>query len=430
VIDFIKILVIGINSEVLKQNPLLNFEFKVNSKTGEITSCYQAEFKGVIFKIYESGSVYVSGSLHKYWNNGKHNYNDFDINALNEVLNEIKQLFGIVPEQMIILQLELGVNFIPPRPTPQLLRYCFLHSTKSFKEISVPDEGKYIQAIYNEKIIKLYDKARHYRGKGFNVPYPEIMRFEIHFDTLDIIKKMIGIPTGKGRNLRMEDINQYGLENVVPLLVQEWQKVLFYDSTIQSKSKSLLKFSNLIYWEKLTERNDNGSMLRKQRRELKKLILNHSENLPQQIEDCILQKGLELTKKGNGFDRKNKLVKIRKGNGSDYLNIQSNPSPGENQNKRFCRVTGIDISMQRKGSKMLSVSGLRYYKDSDPELFQKLKRMFLTDYWKNENPEKEIWEIYHNIRNKKNNRKYKQNRIYPENQFRLFQIEPHKNQNE
>jgi hypothetical protein len=93
-------------------------------------------------------------------------------------------------------------------------------------------------------------------------------------------------------------------------------------------------------------------------------------------------------------------------------------------------VTGIDISMQRKGSKMLSVSGLRYYKDSDPELFQKLKRMFLTDYWKNENPEKEIWEIYHNIRNKKNNRKYKQNRIYPENQFRLFQIEPHKNQNE
>jgi hypothetical protein len=56
--------------------------------------------------------------------------------------------------------------------------------------------------------------------------------------------------------------------------------------------------------------------------------------------------------------------------------------------------------------------------------------MFLTDYWKNENPEKEIWEIYHNIRNKKNNRKYKQNRIYPENQFRLFQIEPHKNQNE
>jgi hypothetical protein len=91
---------------------------------------------------------------------------------------------------MILRQLEIGVNIIPPYPTKELLPYCFLHGTTPFVWVHNSDEGKYIQAEHSQYIIKIYDKARHYRQKGFNVPHAEILRFEIKFKKLERLKKL------------------------------------------------------------------------------------------------------------------------------------------------------------------------------------------------------------------------------------------------
>jgi len=444
-IDFIKIHVLGINISELQNNSELNFCGEVNPNTGEMRAkkkngknaipFLNAFYRDLEFTIYESGSAYISGSLHKYWNNGRnngrHNYNNFDLNALYDVLNDIQQRFNISPEQMKINQLEIGVNFIPPYPTQEILKYCYLHSTTPFVWKHNSDEGKYIQAEHSQYIVKIYDKARHYRGKGFKVPEPEIMRFEIKYKKLEKIGR--GIKT-------IYDLLQHGIENFIPELVSEWRKVLLYDFTINRNSKSLLNYSNPVYWQNLI---DNRSNIRVPRSKLQQFINEYSENIPLQIENCIKEKGIELTKNSYGFDQSNtneceeyfctiKDNKIDVDNvnngieqntpnsyGIDHLSIRSKPLLNDTTKERYCIVTGLNISMQKKGSNMLSITGLRYYRSTDKNIYNGLKRKFLSDYWKNTDTEKEISEIYHNIRNKVNNNKYKQQKKYPKEHLRL-----------
>ena len=101
-IDFIKYELKNTNVYALEVNTYLEFHQKQNTKTGEIGAYKNAYYKGLEFKIYETTlanpnkRITVEGSLHKYWNNGAHNFNDFGINQINEVLNELKKKFNIV----------------------------------------------------------------------------------------------------------------------------------------------------------------------------------------------------------------------------------------------------------------------------------------------------------------------------------------------
>ena len=434
-IDFIKAQITDINISELKNNPLLNFCIPVNINTGEIQNksknrqqYYNAFYRSLEFRIYESGSVYVSGSLHKYWNKGEHNYNDFDIKAVNEVLQDIQRKFNIKPEQLLLKQLEIGVNFIPPYPTKDLLQYCFLHSTTPFVCKYNSDEGKYIQAEHYQYIIKIYDKARHYRGKGFEVPHPEIMRFEIKYKKLEKLKRL-NIYT-------VADLMNYGLKNFVQILVNEWEKVLFYDFTINHKSKSLLNYKNPIYWSELKTRH---SAFNKHKSKLKKFTINYSDKIQQQIANCIREKGIYLTQKGAQIDQENRTnrtplkkainseyseyKKIYKGTQIDTLYIRSILIPLTNKNQKICAITGINISMQKDDSFLLSHTGLKYYYKTDKKIFNEVKRKYLSDEWVNSDFQIQIREIAHNIRNKFNNLKLKQRRLYPENQQILFNLE-------
>jgi hypothetical protein len=103
-IDFIKILIKD-NPAKFVDNPLLDFYDNINLTTGEIkttnrqgkeiTPYKNSLFNGLEFKIYDTGTIYLSGSLHKFYNSGAHNYNDFDLKAFLGVLNTLKELFQI-----------------------------------------------------------------------------------------------------------------------------------------------------------------------------------------------------------------------------------------------------------------------------------------------------------------------------------------------
>lgn len=122
-IDFIKLTIINTDSSILEGNPLLDFCYKVNPNTGQIrtvnkydvkiTPYKDAHYKDLTFKIYDSGRITVEGSLHKYYNSGKHNYNDFTRENLNQVLIDIKSLFKIKLENFVLKCVEVGVNIIP-----------------------------------------------------------------------------------------------------------------------------------------------------------------------------------------------------------------------------------------------------------------------------------------------------------------------------
>lgn len=404
-VDYFKVLLNGADISELKNNRYLDFYGEFNHDTGEIqtkdknnkprTPNEKAYYKGLTFTIYESGKVFISGSLHKCWNDGKHNYNDFDLNGLLSVLLDLQTKFNIAPHQMILKCLELGVNITPPIATDEVLQYCFLHSTAAFKWCKVQNNGSYIQAEHSQYMIKIYNKAKQYRVLKYDVK-GEVLRFEVKFMKMERLKRL-GVST-------VHDLLNYGLDKFVSVLVKEWEKVLFYDSTIISKSKSLLNYKNPIYWRELTKRR---SAFNNNRLKLSELIKNHSENIPLQIANLIEEKGIILTKKGVHIDQDLPHDKITKGVHIDPLIIRS-ICASSISDKRTCLVTGLDISMQKGNSFLLSHTGLKYYLENEPKVFEKIRRKHLTRKWLYSDIATQIEKIAHHIRDcyRNNNRKY------------------------
>ena len=119
---------INTNLPKLESNYLLEFSNKVNVKTGELGVYLNAFYRGLEFKIYESTETHpnrratIEGSLHKYWNNGAHNFNDFGINEMQEVIVDIENKFCISSENCVLKSLEIGVNIDPPIKTKTVLK--------------------------------------------------------------------------------------------------------------------------------------------------------------------------------------------------------------------------------------------------------------------------------------------------------------------
>ena len=77
----------------------------------------------------------------------------------------------------------------------------------------------------------------------------------------------------------------------------------------------------------------------------------------------------------------------------------------------------------QKDSLLLSHTGIKYYKKTDAKVYNEIKRKYLSTKWVDADIETQIKELAHNIRNTYNNRNIKQNRIYPENQYKMFDFE-------
>lgn len=412
-IDYINAKIVNIDTCILTQNKLLNFCIDMNPDTGELQNGkgqYHkvAEYNNLRFYIYQKGAIYLKGSLHKYWNGGEHNYNDFDTLAMLEVLKDIETKFHIKPENLELHQCEIGVNITPPYKTAKLLKYCFMHRKQVFKNNAVPKHGNYIQCEHSQYIIKIYDKAKQYRSKGIYKGANEILRFEVKYCKMQKLKE-IGVYT-------MQNLINIDFTKCIQILVKEWQNVLFYDFTIHSDSKRIANYCNPLYWQNLNTSNYN-----KHKKILLELVKTNSQNLQKQIETIIQNKGNQLIKKGARIDRKNqqinKPILLQEGARIDTLYILSKRTPPRSKNT--CIITGLNIEMQKQ-SFLLSVTGIRHYLQHDIQTYELLKIRFLSDYWKHADTETQIHEIYHNIRNEYTNLKNKQKKIYTENQKQLF----------
>ncbi|MGK4566766.1 hypothetical protein [Flavobacterium sp. 3HN19-14] len=309
-LDYIKLIVQMLSSSILERNELLSFEQRNVSVYGELIPAkdnlgndridksgkvvYKKPYKsavynGLEFRVYET-ITFLSGSLHKYWNAGAHNHNDFDLNALIWVLNDLKEKFGVLPQHCTLRSLELGVNIIPPIPSNHIIENCFLHKTMPFENLKNSPKGKLIQVVHSQYIVKIYNKALHSRSMGHFVS-GELLRFEIKFVKMEKFNK-IGIKT-------LSDLIDKGFESFNKDLVGEWENVLFFDSTIQSKTKRLSNYCNPRYWTDLLKKSKSN--FHKHRGLLRKLIVEHSNNIQNEVKEILVQK-LQILNKGVGID--------------------------------------------------------------------------------------------------------------------------------
>ena len=399
---------------ILEINPLLDFYETINLTTGEmkttnrngnkVTPSKNASYKGLEFKIYDTGTITLSGSLHKYWNDGAHNYNDFNNEAVLFILNDLNTKFDIDPSKCILKCLEIGINITPLVPTNEILDNCLLHKTKPFEYQKNSDEGKYKQVQHSQYIIKIYNKALHYKSKGFKIKN-EIMRFEIKYTKMQKLNEK-GI-------FSLQDLINYGLQNFKDTVLKEWQNVLFYDNTIQidplstKSKKALLEYSNPNYWTGLLANNQTKNFTY-HKNKLKKIVSKNSKKIQDLTAETI----------GKKIDFLNsKTIQI------DPLTIMSKRIVFNDDNdtkKLICKVTGFNISMQKENSILLSHTGLKYYYNTDKRIFEQIKRRYLSKIWFKSNFEIQIKEIAHNIRNTNSNLRIKQKRIYQPQQINIL----------
>ena len=401
-IDFVKYQLTTYDKDTLLNSPLLVFFDKVNNSTGEIAVYQNAYFRGLEFKIYYPTNAHpkeritVEGSYHKYWNNGSHNFNDFNIHNIYEVLKDLELKFNINPNQCRLIQLEIGINILPPIKSKTIVKGCMFYKTTQFKSIYTKDEGNYNQVKAQRFFVKIYDKRTHYQNKGFKIDN-EILRIEKKYSKSEELHKL-GIYT-------MQDLINYGLNNFKPMLLDLWNNTTYYDKKLLKDYPNRYNYNSIDYWQGLTKRQRKYQLeklnnLYKQNRESMKNIVS---NLISRKVDCLNSELYQI----------NPLhIELKQYN----LTVEN-----KYQNQRVCVVTGLNISMQKKGSFLLSHTGLKYYFNTDLKIYKEVKRKYLSDKWQKSNFEVEVKEIAHNIRNHKSNRDIKQFRIYPLKQNNLLE---------
>lgn len=361
-VDFVKWKILNPDIEGIRNLPFLEWVQLENTRTGDIKEEW-AKFNGLTITIIKNKYLYISGSLHKYWNSLQtgieQNYNDFPFPSLVSSIMDICDRFNLDPVNCKIENIEIGVNINPPVPVNEVLRSVINHKGKPFTQEH--SENKYFRECkHNRYIIKIYNKGLQFKRKE------NILRFEVRFIKLEDLKTY---------NLStLSDLLQPDkINNLVEVLGDNFNDLLIYDYTIQEKGlntpERLILSQGQIptYWETLRETNPDNYF--KKRLRFRDLVNRYGEqNIQKMIGNLISQKWNELLR----YDPKTlqeltdpakidftgtNLYSIGLHTVNPYMNTEQGKvedTPNNDTLERVCLTCGKDISKQKPESKFCS----------------------------------------------------------------------------
>ncbi|TZF83248.1 hypothetical protein FW774_13245 [Pedobacter sp. BS3] len=381
--DFVKIRISEKDfAKNLQNNGLLEFTTAVNEKTGELKDgVYTAEYKDLKFTIYPSGTAEIKGSLHKYWNNGEHNYNDFHLSDIKDVINDLSQTFGINPNTARLENLEIGLNVSPAFNPDAFLNSLIAYKNTPFSTMKVKGQGKGKEAYLNQYGIKIYNKGLQYRQPD------NILRFEKKITIMDCLKKGHVYLA----DLTKPEFAEHGLRQ----LWESYNEVILKEPVNKSQlTKPQLRVYDLALtfgsWQEMTrkQRYDN-------RRKYTEIIQQFGTlKLHETVRELLIKKGNVLSGISKKDTAKNSNVLSRISNEkrkrferSVIVSKRYFIPPVETPEKRACQSCGKDISHQSKKSKFCSAKYVGYEQahkcrntNSNPRnnFARKLKRLELN----------------------------------------------------
>jgi len=317
-IDYIKLEIIGGNKEKWLNNSKLNFYGKYSHKTSEAKENLEADYKCLKFKIFESGRMIIQGSIHKFYNALNNIYapnqrteqdrakgfngNDFNYSKLLYTVKLLKRDFNF--DTAIVRGVETGLNIKHLFITDLILNGFLLYKGKIFK---TPLNNSYRESELFHYKIKCYDKALQY---GLS---DEVFRYELKYRKMEYFNKCNIVYLD---DLLIKD----NLSKVLLNLINKWDKITFYDYTIDENiltDKQLLfvkDFSNTTYWKSLP-----SNRLDRPRKRYKKLEEKHSKNIKSEIRKLIISEWNNLLNDCVSIDL-NAIKNVR----IDHSNIGSN----------------------------------------------------------------------------------------------------------
>ncbi len=221
------------------------------------------------FAITQKNSLYIRGSLHRYYNyisiGENHNYNDFSINDIFAACIDLCQRFSINPFHCKVNPFEFGVNiFTDPIKVDEILRSIINHSGTQFNQ-EFSKEKYFRECTHVQYTVKAYDK-----GKQNNLD-DELFRFEIKVKKMEYLNNRFK-KEGITRLFYLPDLlNQDIFSTLGTILTENWKDLLIYDYSIkldQLNEKNrlfLIQCQNPQIWDIWRDENKNTVKKRKNR---------------------------------------------------------------------------------------------------------------------------------------------------------------------
>lgn len=331
-------------------------------------------------------------SPHYHFNDYQHNANVF---TPQNAINTFRLLFdflGISPKDYhhySVVVFEFGFNIIPETNAENIIDLVSFFQRKNFIT-------KRTDAIYFK--ISNTDKTKEWKvyHKGLQFPeiHPNTLRIEMRLKKQRTIARKAGI-NNIGDLLRLESFDR-----IFSVFINDFDNIFFCDDA---------EFFTKLKTEILETENRN-----KWNREKEKYL----KNSPHIIATKSKTKG-QLIDTFLSFGKSAESPQKTPINKGKLLNEKNNPNTinGETAPSHLCKITKLDISMQKKGSKFLFVVGLNYYQRNAPQIYADILHRFWTPICKGKKDKELHTEIAHNIRNTYNNSKY---RRPPKNQLELY----------
>lgn len=384
----------------------------LNKSDGNLKTVGKKSYLNLNFTRYED-RLEIDGSLHKLFNSGLHNANDFTVTDCINTINKLCMQFDIDPKLCNVIGLEFGVNVTAPGNVSDLVKWLRFHHRNQFVKFPKLEQCYFAGTDYFG--VKAYNKTLQFPQYA----EPNIFRFEGKTrQSKYVVSK--GIKT-------LKDLTNPAIFRLLSgVILSEWENVLIFDK----RTKKGVKFCNTDLWLEILESNHRNTFIKSKKRYYKLLGRNGLQNL---IYTAIDEKLKLLNECANSTisEPENHIkpetanrVKLQKSGVHipTIVKMENNQQP-EPTISRICLVTGLDISMQKKDSVYLCIAGLKYYRENEPAKYNLVERQYLTEKTKPLKLEEQLYYIAHNIRNVYSNRvhNYKsfKKRNYNQNQLQF-----------
>lgn len=331
------------------QNPGIDFKGIHSVKTGEILpypqTCKVGEWELIL---HSPTLLQITGSLHKYWNNGT-NWNDFKIENLLTAIIKLCNRLQINPYNMKIHNLEFGVNITPAIDATEILKNVICYKNK--ESIKGIDDSKYFLEFDKEQYyLKMYDKGKQARI-AWKLDVGNVLRVEIK------ARDSKYISFGNIKNLAdLLDLNNNKL--LGRKINKVFEDVVFDDHTIQVSEmtkpdrKIYEKYRNPRVWT-ANKKNRNSTIVAQENR-FRAIVLKYGKlKLHSTLTQMIKDKWSELiTATPDTISAINDYLTHCKLCRNSYLIYT--PKINKVTTEKKCISCGSDISQQDKKSKYCS----------------------------------------------------------------------------
>jgi hypothetical protein len=294
--DFHKCNIYGVDISELSNNEQINFLLEVDEKTGEVKNWKKTEVLGLKFFLWDEAQLYLEGSFHKYFNNGKHNYNNFCISNFTDVLIDLSSKFKIDPFKTKMHNLEFGLNIKLPFSCETFLNSIISCKNKEYDKRTFDGGGHLLKLKFQQYELKIYDK-----GKQFALE-ENILRIEIKVRRMEYLKSK-GVKISNYTDL----LDSSNLKKLSQLLTQIFHNLLIYDDSISISSLNerdrvvLQDGRNPKYWGQYQRRNPENN--KKKRKRFKELVLKHGKTSYQKIVSDLIESQLAIVTEINPSTR-------------------------------------------------------------------------------------------------------------------------------